>query len=84
MLATRTSALSFLIRRKTLSRTTTKTPVVVTTMSSSENSNDKVVVGIDRLSDGPMHTQDPFLFCVYHKDNYPAGNSKMEAPRLRN
>ena len=84
MLATRTSALSFLIRRKTLSRTTTKTPVVVTTMSSSENSNDKVVVGIDRLSDGPMHTQDPFLFCVYHKDQYPAGNGKMEAPRRGN
>mmetsp|Transcript_240 Transcript_240/g.731 ORF Transcript_240/g.731 Transcript_240/m.731 type:complete len:406 (-) Transcript_240:43-1260(-) len=84
MLATRTSALSFLIRRKTLSRTTTKIPVVVTTMSSSENSNDKVVVGIDRLSDGPMHTQDPFLFCVYHKDQYPAGNGKMEAPRRGN
>ena len=84
MLAKRTSALSFLIRRKTLSRTTTKIPVVVTTMSSSENSNDKVVVGIDRLSDGPMHTQDPFLFCVYHKDRYPAGNGKMEAPRRGN
>ena len=84
MLAKRTSALSFLIRRKTLSRTTAKTPVVVTTMSSSENSNDKVVVGIDRLSDGPMHTQDPFLFCVYHKDQYPAGNGKMEAPRRGN
>jgi redox-sensitive bicupin YhaK (pirin superfamily) len=53
-------------------------------MSSSENSNDKVVVGIDRLSDGPMHTQDPFLFCVYHKDQYPAGNGKMEAPRRGN
>merc|ERR1711934_1280272 len=85
MLATRTSALSFLIRRRTLSRTTTKTPAFVTTMSSSENSNnDKVVVGIDRLSDGPMHTQDPFLFCVYHKDQYPAGNGKMEAPRRGN
>ena len=31
-----------------------------------------------------MHTMDPFLFCVYHKDNYPAGNSKMEAPRRGN
>ena len=52
--------------------------------SSSSSSSDKVVVGIDRLADGPMHTMDPFLFCVYHKDNYPAGNSKMEAPRRGN
>ncbi|KAJ3032075.1 UNVERIFIED_CONTAM: hypothetical protein HDU68_006854 [Siphonaria sp. JEL0065] len=29
----------------------------------------------------PMPTLDPFLFAVYHKDTYPAGNSKMEAPR---
>lgn len=25
----------------------------------------------------PWATQDPFLFCVYHKDNYPKGNEKM-------
>lgn len=27
-----------------------------------------------------MPSADPFLFCVYHKDNYPQGNEKMEAP----
>ena len=33
---------------------------------------------------GPSPTGDPYLFCVYHKDNYPAGNDKMEAPRRGN
>jgi len=32
----------------------------------------------------PFKTPDPFLFCVYHKDEYPAGNKKMEAPRRGN
>eukprot|EP00242_Pyramimonas_sp_CCMP2087_P012583 CAMPEP_0198221842 /NCGR_PEP_ID=MMETSP1445-20131203/85534_1 /TAXON_ID=36898 /ORGANISM="Pyramimonas sp., Strain CCMP2087" /LENGTH=144 /DNA_ID=CAMNT_0043900143 /DNA_START=187 /DNA_END=618 /DNA_ORIENTATION=+ len=32
----------------------------------------------------PMRTMDPFLFCVYHKDEYPAGNARMEAPRRGN
>ncbi|KAJ3282622.1 hypothetical protein HDU79_009785, partial [Rhizoclosmatium sp. JEL0117] len=32
----------------------------------------------------PMPTQNPFLFAVYHKDVYPAGNAKMEAPRVGN
>lgn len=25
----------------------------------------------------PWQTQDPFLFCAYHKDEYPAGNNQM-------
>lgn len=25
----------------------------------------------------PWKTQDPFLFCAYHRDEYPQGNSKM-------
>ncbi len=25
----------------------------------------------------PWETQDPFLFCAYHRDEYPAGNEKM-------
>jgi len=29
---------------------------------------------------GPYPTGDPYLFCVYHKDEYPPGNGKMEAP----
>ena len=27
----------------------------------------------------PWETQDPFLFCAYHKDEYPAGNEKLGA-----
>lgn len=34
---------------------------------------------------GPYPTLDPFLFCVYHKDDYPpAVNDSMEAPRRGN
>lgn len=29
-------------------------------------------------------TPDPFLFCVYHVDKYPAGNARMEAPIVGN
>lgn len=32
----------------------------------------------------PFKTLDPFLFCVYHKDYYPAGDGKMQAPRRGN
>jgi len=66
MLATKTSKLSFFFRRRSIA-TSSKTfkKTATTTMASGD---DKVVVGIDRLADGPMHTQDPFLFCVYHKD----------------
>lgn len=42
------------------------------------------ILNIQHLSNGPMPTVDPFLFCVYHKDKYPAGNSAMEAPRVGN
>lgn len=38
------------------------------------------ILSIERLASGPMSTVDPFLFCVYHKDNYPPGNDEMEAP----
>lgn len=31
-----------------------------------------------------MKTQDPFLFAVYHKDMYPAGDDKCQAPRRGN
>jgi hypothetical protein len=32
----------------------------------------------------PFKTKDPFLFCVYHKDFYPAGDAQMRAPRKGN
>ena len=25
----------------------------------------------------PWETSDPFLFCVYHNDKYPAGNERL-------
>ena len=30
-----------------------------------------------RLGSPPWHTIDPFLFCVHHNDQYPAGNDDM-------
>jgi hypothetical protein len=33
---------------------------------------------------GPYPTGDPYLFCVYHRDNYPQGNGNMEAPFVGN
>ncbi len=38
-------------------------------------SNNKIL-SIQRLG-FPWQTSDPFLFCAYHKDDYPAGNSEM-------
>ena len=32
----------------------------------------------------PFETPDPFLMAVYHKDAYPAGDGKMQAPRRGN
>jgi hypothetical protein len=32
----------------------------------------------------PFKTLSPFLFCVYHHDNYPAGDALMQAPRKGN
>jgi redox-sensitive bicupin YhaK (pirin superfamily) len=44
-----------------------------------------VVKDIARLGIGsPFKTSSPFLMCVYHKDQYPAGDSKMQAPRKGN
>lgn len=43
----------------------------------------RVVSCIEPLS-FPFPTLDPFLFCVYHKDSYPAGDAKMQAPRKGN
>ena len=34
------------------------------------------ILSIERLG-FPWKTQDPFLFCAYHRDEYPAGNEAM-------
>jgi quercetin 2,3-dioxygenase len=39
---------------------------------------------ITRLGSPPFATLDPFLFAVYHKDQYPKGDAKMQAPRMGN
>lgn len=42
-----------------------------------------VILNTQKIEPGPMPTPDPFLFCVYHKDNYPAAgpnNKSMEVP----
>lgn len=43
----------------------------------------RVITKIEPIS-FPMKTLDPFLFCVYHLDHYPAGDSQMRAPRRGN
>jgi quercetin 2,3-dioxygenase len=42
-------------------------------------SRDSVIRDLTPLPSGtrPWPTEDPFLFCVYHKDNYPRGNSQL-------
>ena len=35
-----------------------------------------VVVRVEKLG-FPWRTQDPFLFCVYHDDAYPAGDERL-------
>jgi hypothetical protein len=42
-----------------------------------------IIANIEPLS-SPFKTLDPFLFCVYHKDEYPEGDEKMQAPRKGN
>lgn len=42
-----------------------------------------VISCIEPMS-GMLNTLDPFLFCAYHVDNYPAGDKQMRAPRRGN
>jgi quercetin 2,3-dioxygenase len=38
-----------------------------------------VVKGVKKMG-FPYETLDPFLFCVWHRDKYPAGNGNMRVP----
>lgn len=49
----------------------------------SANMGNNIVSCVDPLG-FPFKTEDPFLFCVYHKDNFPAGDKNMFAPRRGN
>jgi redox-sensitive bicupin YhaK (pirin superfamily) len=42
------------------------------------------VTSVSALSGWPAATPDPFLFVVYHNDDYPEGNALMQAPRKGN
>ena len=54
--------------------------VVTNFCSGSVDMNNEVISCLGQLR--PQNeVESPFLFCVYHKDAYPAGNEKMEAPR---
>lgn len=54
-------------------------------MSAALSSSSSTILNLRALGSGPMPTLDPFLFCVYHKDEYPPSiNDKMEAPRTGN
>ena len=37
---------------------------------------DKAVIAVKKLG-FPWQTEDPFLFCVHHLDDYPAGNAEL-------
>lgn len=41
------------------------------------NVKSEAIIGSERLAPGPWKTPDPFLFCMYHVDGYPAGNEAM-------
>ena len=38
--------------------------------------NDEAVLSVNHLG-FPWETSDPFLFCMYHNDAYPAGNERL-------
>mmetsp|Transcript_16575 Transcript_16575/g.20643 ORF Transcript_16575/g.20643 Transcript_16575/m.20643 type:complete len:357 (+) Transcript_16575:115-1185(+) len=47
----------------------------------SSKSGIRPIIRSRALTSGPQPTQDPFLFCVYHTDHYPAATDEtMEAP----
>jgi hypothetical protein len=43
----------------------------------------EAVITVEPLS-FPYKTPDPFLMCVYHVDDYPAGDELMQAPSKGN
>jgi len=44
----------------------------------------RAILAASAIRPGPWSTPDPFLFCVYHFDQYPAGNSDMGPGRTGN
>jgi hypothetical protein len=54
----------------------TGSSVEVASSSSAAAMADSVVTGVARLG-FPWQTSDPFLFCVYHDDLFPAGDKDL-------
>ena len=54
----------------------TGSSVEVASSSSANAMADSVVTGVARLG-FPWQTSDPFLFCVYHDDLFPAGDKDL-------
>ncbi len=64
---------------------TTTAPVAETAPSCAAESDVPVIIpGSLKPLRAPFETPDPFLMAVYHKDAYPAGDGKMQAPRRGN
>ena len=38
------------------------------------------IIQIYKITSNQLISLDPFIFTVYHSDNYPAGNSNCQAP----
>ena len=47
------------------------------TKSSKPPRSENVIEEITSLPAGPWPTEDPFLFCVHHNDQYPVGNEQL-------
>lgn len=55
-----------------------------TTRMSGQKKRGEAINCIENTSGSRLATEDPFLFAVYHQDHYPAGDDKMQAPRMGN
>jgi hypothetical protein len=64
----------YLTRALTVNLETSSSGIMsrINTANAKTLSPDNIITCVDELS-VPFKTLDPFLFCVYHKDNYPAG-----------
>jgi hypothetical protein len=49
----------------------------VTSLASADAPSRSAVLELVKLGAPPWKTFDPFLFCVHHKDDYPAGNAEL-------
>lgn len=78
------------LRKPPLVRPTPRAPARLATFRpalSRTHAATRAMSGVVRKVSGlqfPFQTPDPFLFAVYHNDEYPAGDDQMRAPRRGN